>query len=562
MECDAEKMVSGHPAACEADAKLWAQMGTPGDDRRLANRTCCLFPLQVTIPRGKSLHPDQETIMIRQQTSWPHVAVSASLLVMATSSGTRAEAVGQAGRSRPNILFIMTDQQHAGMLSCAGNPHLKTPALDRLADMGTRFELAHAANPVCVPSRFSLQTGRMPSAIGMRTNEVQLEVPRRMCAQSLGPLLRKAGYECAYGGKDHTPKDLSQHMMSNGYELLTRNERNGLAAACVEFLKRPHDRPFFLFASFINPHDICYMAINDFARSQGRPIMTNEASKLCERLLDQARKSGDLDAFIREHCPPLPDNFGVPAGEPEGIDIDYVGLRSFRRHAREQWSEPMWRLHRWLYCRLTELVDAQIGTVLQALKEAGLEDNTLVIFTSDHGDLDAAHRLEHKSALYDESVRVPFMVSWKGKLPAGRVDREHLISNGLDLLPTLCDYAGISPPADFPGRSLRPLLQAHPASDWRDHVIAESQNGRMVRTAGFKYCVYENGRRREMLIDMKRDPGEMHNLAELPAYRSELDRHRLLLARWTERWDDQIAAPYVIRPDAEVPAASQPAADR
>ncbi len=493
--------------------------------------------------------------MKRQSTSWFHLTVAVAVVVIASSSGVRAATSsaaatdGPAGRSRPNILFIMTDQQHAGMLSCAGNAHLRTPALDALAAAGTRFDRAYASNPVCVPSRFSLQTGRMPSAIGMGTNEVQLKVPREMCAQSLGPLLRKAGYRCAYGGKDHTPTDLSKHMLSEGYELLTRDDRDGLAKACADFIKGPHDRPFFLFASFINPHDICYMGINDFARSQGRPIMTNEASGLCERLLDEARTSGDLDAFVRDHCPPLPDNFGIPDKEPESIDIDYTGKRSFRRYAREQWSEQMWRLHRWLYCRLTELVDAQIGTVLEALKEAGLEENTLVVFTSDHGDMDAAHRLEHKSVLYEESVRIPFIVAWKGTLLAGRVDQEHLVSNGLDLLPTLCDYAGISPPADLPGRSIRLLLDGHPTGDWRDHVVTESRNGRMVRTAGFKYCVYEHGQRREMLIDLKRDPGEMNNLAELPEYRDELNRHRRLLARWVLRHNDVAATAYVVQPE-------------
>lgn len=113
----------------------------------------------------------------------------------------------------------------------------------------------------------------MPSFIGMGTNEVRLKVPHDICVQSLGPLLRKAGYRCAFGGKNHTPTDLSKHMLADGYRFLTRDERDGLAA------------------------------------------------------------------FVRAHCPPLPDNFGIPDKEPESIDIDYTGKRSFRRYAREQWSE-------------------------------------------------------------------------------------------------------------------------------------------------------------------------------------------------------------------------------
>ncbi|HOW73757.1 MAG TPA: sulfatase-like hydrolase/transferase, partial [Phycisphaerae bacterium] len=348
--------------------------------------------------------------MIRRRTRGSHFAAAIAFTAAAPWSLIQDANAKDSEQHRPNILLIMTDQQHAGMLGCAGNPYLKTPALDRLAAAGTRFELAHAANPVCVPSRFSLQTGRMPSTIGMRTNEVQLAVPPELCTQSLGPLLRQAGYRCVYGGKDHTPRDPSKYMMTNGYELLAHDPRDGLASACANFIRNPHDRPFFLFASFINPHDICYMAINDFARSQGRPIMSNQDSRVCESVLDQARRSGDLDAFVREHCPPLPDNFAVPRDEPESIGLDYARPDSFRHYAREHWSEQTWRLHRWLYCRLTEQVDAQIGSVLQALDEAGLQDNTLVVFTSDHGDMDAAHRLEHKSVLYDESVRIPLLV--------------------------------------------------------------------------------------------------------------------------------------------------------
>jgi choline-sulfatase len=475
------------------------------------------------------------------------VAFSVTALVSVSFVSLDAGAGEADKRQRPNILFIMTDQQHAGMLSCAGNLHLKTPALDALASMGIRFELAYATNPVCVPSRFSLQTGRMPSAIGMRTNESKLSVPRQMCVESLGPLLRRAGYQCVYGGKDHMPDELSKFAMTQGYEKLTKNRREGLAKACSEFLKRPHDRPFFLFASFINPHDICYMVINDFARHQGRPIVDNKDSRICERFLDKARNSGDLEKFIRKKCPPLPDNFDIPENEPEAIDN--LGERSPRRYARDGWSEDTWRLHRWLYVRLTERVDAQIGTVLGALKESGLENSTLVIFTSDHGDMDAAHRLEHKGVLYEESVGVPFIMAQKGVIPSGRVDREHLVSNGLDVLPTLCDYAGIETPGGLAGRSLRPLAEGLEVDEWRSHVFVECHNGRMVRTARFKYCVYSEGELREMLIDLNRDPGEMKNLAASPRHCDELNRHRRLLLTWLQQQHDTVGLSYAVRPE-------------
>ena len=449
-------------------------------------------------------------------------------------------------KNRPNILFIMTDQQHAGMMSCVGNKWLKTPAMDRLAASGIRFERAYASNPVCVPNRFSLQTGLMPSAIGMGHNgdSGRADVTDVMIQESLGRLLRRAGYETVYGGKVHLPRKM-KGVQNLGYRNLTSDRRQGLADTCAKFIKGQHTRPFFLFASFINPHDICYMAINDFNRTQGEAPMGNTDSKTCEAVLDRARKTGDISAFVEANCPPLPTNHEVPETEPECITKKFVNARPFRAYVREKWTQNHWRLHRWAYCRLTEIVDEEIGTLLDALREAGMEDNTLIVFTSDHGDMDSAHKMEHKSVLYEESVRVPFIMSCKGRIAQGVVDDTHLVSNGLDLLPTLCDYAGIETPEGLPGRSLRPLAEGTRTKDWRDFVVSESQNGRMLRTDRFKYCIYDSGRDCEQLTDMKDDPGEMTHLAAVPAFESVLDEHRRLLKSWVDRTGDKIAANYI-----------------
>ncbi|MHC4343115.1 MAG: sulfatase family protein, partial [Planctomycetota bacterium] len=196
-------------------------------------------------------------------------------------------------------------------------------------------------------------------------------------------------------------------------------------------------------------------------------------------------------------------------------------------------------------CRLTEMVDKEVGIVLDALREAGLEDNTLIVFSSDHGDMDAAHKMEHKSVLYEESVRVPFIMSYRGVIPEGVVDDTHLVSNGLDLLGTLCDYAGIKIPEGLQGLSLRPLAEGKKAA-WRDYVVSESQNGRMLQTDRFKYCVYDSGRGREQLIDLKSDPGEMKNLAERAGFKDVLAKHRQLLHKWVTKNNDKIAVEYIV----------------
>ena len=196
--------------------------------------------------------------------------------------------------------------------------------------------------------------------------------------------------------------------------------------------------------------------------------------------------------------------------------------REFRVHARNTWTDEQWRLHRWAYARLTQLVDQQIGQVLTALREAGLEENTLVAFVSDHGDMDASHHLEHKSVFYDEAARVPLILSWKGVTRPGLVDRQHLVSTGLDLIPTLCDFAGIPAPVSSKGLSVRALAEGRTPQSWRETLAAENGKSRMLRSSQYKYVVYASGARREMLVDMLADPGEMKNLAQESGVRARV----------------------------------------
>ena len=194
--------------------------------------------------------------------------------------------------------------------------------------------------------------------------------------------------------------------------------------------------------------------------------------------------------------------------------------------ARKSWSEKDWRLHRWAYHRLTEVVDRQIQELLDALKESGQEENTLVLFSSDHGDMSSAHRMEHKTFLYEESAGIPFMAMWKGQIPAGRVDDSHLVSNGLDLLPTVCDYAGIKGVADPRGKSLRPLLEGKPV-EWRTTLGVESECGRMVvHENGCKYIKYDAAGEEEQLLDLTADPHETKHFTADAAYAARLDTLR------------------------------------
>lgn len=443
--------------------------------------------------------------------------------------------LGHAAESRPNILLILTDQQHAGMLGCAGNPYVKTPNLDRLARMGARFERAYCGNPVCVPSRFCMMSGVMPSRIGMETNQTGLPVPQEIFNDAMGSIFRRAGYQTVYGGKTHLPGRGKQGGIEPyGFDSLTADQRDELADTCAKFLREKHERPFLLVASFINPHDICYLAIRAWKNSGTVPkgAKVTPLSPPAIQCLDAAleRPAGvSEEEFFRSVCPPLPANYGIPEGE---LSVFGDSLGGFRGYVRQHWTERDWRLHRWAYARLTERVDGEIGKVLAALRDAGRERNTLVIFTSDHGDMDAAHRFEHKSLLYEEAVRVPFLVFRQGVTQAGLVDREHLVSTGLDLIPTMCDFAGVPQPASLKGRSVKALAEGKVAGNWRSHLVVENRQARLVLADRWKYMVGAGGPVREMITDLARDPGEMKNLATEPAYRERLVTGRRLLQEW------------------------------
>lgn len=441
----------------------------------------------------------------------------------------------QAGENKkPNIIYIFTDQQHANMMSCAGNPWVKTPAMDFIAENGVRFTRAYCANPVSVPSRTSMITGRFCGAFNdkngneARENDLALTIPTisdEVKNTTLPAYLQKAGYEVFYGGKVHLAKPLQPQNL--GATIISTDEREGLANDAAEFLKQKHEKPFYLTLSFINPHDICFMALRDYTTSALERNYVGRATKeisALEKSLQIPEGVSEAD-FFSKYCPPLPPNFEPQQDEPEAVR-KLLQIRDFRMQAREKYDEKRWRMHRWAYARLTEQVDKQIQTVLNALIETDQLENTVIIFSSDHGDMDAAHRMEHKTALYEESAGIPFMVMWKNQIKGGRVDSTHLISNGLDLLPTVCDFAGIKAVADPRGRSVRPLLE-QTKTDWRKSLGVETEIGRMVVTEDkLKYIKYDAVGIEEQLIDLKSDPYEMTHVTNDNKYKTKLKKVR------------------------------------
>lgn len=411
---------------------------------------------------------------------------------------------------RPNILLLLTDQQYGRALG-AFQParDLRTPNLDRLVATGANFTRAYAANPRCVPSRSSLLTGHFPHETGVQENDGAEAPP--LTQPLLGKYFSDAGYATAYFGKFHlSVEDNAQR----GFAVMAHLGSIGQDAAAtddaIRFLREPHGRPFFLTVSFCNPHNIC-----EYARREALPDGELPAPP-------------DLAA-----CPPAPANPELPAGECDTM-VEQKALRAGIADYRylEAYSADDWRRYRWAYFRMIEKVDAQLGRILAALHDADPGGNTLVVFTSDHGECAGAHGFGEKVVFYEESVLVPFVLNWPEHVQPG--PRTALVNTGIDLLPTLCDLAGIPRPEGLPGRSLRTLAPGAPPANWRSFVVAENLqeagaarvHGRMVRTERFKYCVYDRGERRESLFDELADPLEKTNLAYDSAYRSQIDRCR------------------------------------
>lgn len=431
---------------------------------------------------------------------------------------------------KPNIIYIYTDQQSASMMSCAGNEWLKTPAMDYIAENGIRFTRAYSPNPVCSPSRVSLMTGRFPGYFNdkdgnqARENRGAMKIPQvsdEVLNTTIASFLKKADYELYFGGKKHLPKSLTPTAL--GFTDFCDDERDELAQEAAKVIKADHEKPWFMVVSLINPHDICYMAIREFPNNSTKGLLKRGKVELA--VLDNAMKIPDgvsSELFFKTYAPTVPVNYEPQFEEPRAVK-SLINRRPFRRNARERFTDEQWRHHRWAYCRLTELVDQRVQVILDALKESGQEENTLIIFSSDHGDMDASHRMEHKSTLYEEAANIPFLAMWRGQIPAGQVDNTHLVSNGLDLLPTICDYAGIKGISDPRGRSLRPLFEGKEVN-WRETLGVESEIGRMVVDQdGFKYIRYDAVGIEEQLLNLNEDPYETTHFTNNPKYTEKLN---------------------------------------
>lgn len=428
---------------------------------------------------------------------------------------------------KPNILFIISDQHAGKVMTQRGYEYIKTPGFDKLAEEGVTFTRAYCAYPVCTASRAAMMTGVMPSKSSKNL----------MDYQSIGKTMKENGYETAYYGKWHVggskmKKTEEWHAFDQYKDLRADTEIRNLSN---DFIDKSHEKPFFMVTSFMNPHDCCELARN----------MSGVEDDYHDGPVEE---NVDLDK-----APPLPDNFGIPENEPEGFYVrrtpDSTNRSMFRKHPVKYWDEARWRQYMYGYDRLVEKVDAHVALMLDKLEEKGLLENTIIIYTSDHGDGHGAHQWNQKMTFYEESINVPFIISWKGNITSAVIDKKTLVNTGLDIFPTICSMAGIPYSDELLGADLYPNVLKGTSKDpyKRNYVVSEMNQlpiegksfvGRMVLTERYKYILFDGGKNREQLFDLQVDPEELKPVTRDPAYIHQLIAHRAMLRDWIGRSDD------------------------
>jgi choline-sulfatase len=430
----------------------------------------------------------------------------AAMIAAAQSQVARSAAAGS-----PNILFICADEHGGPFLGSMGHPIVKTPNLDRLAAAGVQFRNAYCGSPVCVPARAGMMSGLFPSDVASYCNSTPFGKP----VPSWGNRLRDAGYDCLATGKldltegtDYGFQEVdTQHGHSVSpditsllrapmcYRASVRNDVNGVfgklrphddhvLATAVQFLRekpRREPRPWALYTGFTAPH-YPFLADPKYA------------------------------AMYPPESMPLPD---VPLDYLDKRHAIFEQLAGFQRVSTPIAADRVRRARAAYFGMITEL-DRMVGNLLDTLDKSGQMDRTLIVYTSDHGEMLGENGLWFKNVLLENAARVPLIMAGAG-LPRGKtVDTPVMHA---DMVATMLELAGLSRDPKLRGRSLTALAHgrpgAHPGIAYSEsHSEGNCTGSFMIRKANWKY-IYATGYE-PILFDLQRDPGELHNLAGSP----------------------------------------------
>ena len=425
----------------------------------------------------------------------------------------------------PNVILIISDQWSTKVSDGSGNYDngILTPGIDLLAKQGISFKQAYSTYPLCTPARASLFTGLYShhNDVGFNLKKDSI-LARAQFTPTLGKSFKEAGYNVAYFGKEHaggygyaSATEFGSMTHSNGGMLAEGSAYDPIFTEdAIKYIKDKKDKPFFMTLSLINPHDICRVL---GGKVQGATFAD---------AIHFARN--DDEPYLRfQPRPDLPNNHEVAYEKGMILHEDFMYKEVFGL------NEDQWKRFISTYQLLIENTDRLIGLLLKNLKEQGLEENTIVMFTTDHGEMSGSHKLIAKTTFYEESSKIPVIIRYPKEIKQSTTNNNALVST-IDIMPTLLDLAGVGIPKGIDGKSFKKqILESGVSTNEFDIVFSQNQFGRMVRYDEFKYVrsvVY--GITYEILYDIDKDPTESKNLLEDPKFKNQLIKGRKLLDDW------------------------------
>ncbi|MEO1011776.1 MAG: sulfatase-like hydrolase/transferase [Bacteroidota bacterium] len=468
--------------------------------------------------------------------------------------------VSQSEKKKPNLLFILTDEQRYDTSGPYGNHQIKTPHLNSLGENSVVFQKAYVSQPVCSPARSTILTGLYPHSTGVTNNNILMEER----VKALPELIRDTSYKTAYIGKWHLGRendawhgfdhristedwyteedttnqtDYNQWLQKNGFEpnQKTTNTFSRYYATTLpyefskskfietkglEFLENNRDSPFIMYLSFLEPHFPYNGSFNTL----------HDASSI---VLDSTYHLTEInnDAPLRYH---MARGYGIPTYSVEELFARYWGL-----------------VHQ---------VDLSVGAVLAKLRELGIEDTTIVVFTSEHGTMLQKFRINGKTVMYEESSRVPFII----KAPDIAPMHIHQPVGQIDLVPTLLDLLGQSIPEQLQGETLVPLMKGEKTEprpvfmEWNPFVNWERDLDKCPQWSHYDQCsvvlqahirsvVTPDGWKlnwntddRSQLFNLNEDPKELNNLFGSKEHQERVRNLKGLIKDWQTRTNDKV----------------------
>lgn len=425
-----------------------------------------------------------------------------------------------------HVLVIMSDQHNTRYLGCAGHPIIQTPHIDRLAAEGLRYEHAYCPSPLCGPARMSFLTSLYPHHTGVFANAQPLPSDLPTFAHAFGG----GGYDTALIGRMHIVGDDQRHGFEEKIcgDVTASTLGGGLMPRAEGLCCGAQSRGLLL----SGPGDCSYHHYDD--------EVADAAVDWISRRKDATRPFMATVGFALPHNPYVcsPEDYALYDGRvtlpPDGRDWIHSALYEQHDEEREGASEEDMLRALTAYCGSVTATDRRVGRILASLENAGLLDNTLVIYTADHGDAAGEHGLWHKSTMYEGSAGVPLIMRGPG-VRRGVVS-QHV--NLVDLAPTMLDMARLTPMPLIDGRSMRCLIEGNTEA-WENVTYSEygirwggAALRRMVRRDRWKYVYYDG--EGESLFDMEADPQEIHDLAQSPEHQKICDSMR---AEAMQGWD-------------------------